>query len=107
MNKHFFKQIIACAVLLLLAGSLRAQNAEMAGMVKDEKGSPLAGVSIALSNEQTRQTQSTLTTSDGKFKLPQLLSQTPYNLSISFVGYQTKRLSKLILKPSQHSTLII
>ena len=107
MNKHFFKQILACAVLLLLAGSLRAQNAKMTGMVRDEKGSPLAGVSIALSNELTQQTQSTLTANDGKFKLPQLLSQTPYNLSISFVGYQTKRLSKLILKPSQHSTLII
>ncbi|WP_431294467.1 TonB-dependent receptor plug domain-containing protein [Pedobacter sp. P26] len=107
MNKHFFKQLLICVALLLLAGKLRAQNAEMAGIVKDEKGLPLAGVSIELSDVLTQQIKSTLTADDGKFKLQQLLSQTPYDLSISCIGYQTKRLSKLILKPSEHSSVII
>jgi 5-hydroxyisourate hydrolase-like protein (transthyretin family) len=91
MNKIFFKQLLVCVALLCMAGSLKAQNAEITGIVKDDKGQPLAGVSITLEDELSKQIKSTLTSDDGKFKLQQLLSQTPYHLSVSYVGYQTKR----------------
>ena len=58
--------------------------ADVTGVVRDEQGEPLIGVSVVLEGT----TQGTITDFDGQFVLSAQEGQT---LEISYMGYRTKR----------------
>ncbi len=71
------------------------------GRIMDDKGETLPGASIKiLSTSQTLQS-----TADGTFQ--QVLDPGTYTIEVSFIGYQTKRITDVIIKPGQNTALDI
>ncbi len=73
-------------VLLLLSFQAMAQQAYLQGIVQDSQQRPLAGATIALPDKSL----STATDARGRFTL-KLQANTPYTLTISYIGYQSAR----------------
>lgn len=89
-------------LLILLAGVLQinAQNnfGELQGKVFDENGDALIGANVYV--EAGERQIGAMTDINGKFKIKPLQSGI-YALNISFIGYQTKILTDVQVKPDQ------
>jgi TonB-dependent starch-binding outer membrane protein SusC len=70
-------------LLVALSMNLSAQTTEVSGRVTDDKGAPLAGVTV-----QTKNGSSSVTNADGTFKLRRVSSGEP--ITFSYVGYGDK-----------------
>ncbi|SEW03060.1 TonB-linked outer membrane protein, SusC/RagA family [Chitinophaga sp. YR573] len=83
MNKHVYRTVAWCWLLLFIAGSALAQT-KFSGKVTDEKtGNPLPGVTVAVKNSN----RGTATDPGGAFSLQAKKGET---LIFSFVGYAQK-----------------
>jgi hypothetical protein len=58
------------------------------GIVHDNQGLPVPGVTVEAINEQTRQTRATVSNSDGIFNIPALVASR-YTLRVSLGGFKT------------------
>jgi len=79
------------AMLLLLLPALafgQSSLGSIEGNVLDENGEPLIGVSIVAVEQNTNLTRGTVTDEDGNYKLLSLPRGT-YNITSSYIGYQT------------------
>jgi len=92
--------------LALLAGIFLASiplawaqstDAAFIGVVTDDKGQPLPGVTIGVTNESTGFRTGTVTQADGRFQFRQLPLGGPYTVIASFIGYSNKQSSDLYL----------
>lgn len=79
-----FSQTASVPDLIREKQSLLASSHLVSGIVKDEKGEPMAGVSIYLKGT----TEGTATDSDGRFTFPRKLNEGD-RLTISFIGYES------------------
>lgn len=93
--------------LLLCSLFIHAQDniASVKGTVADEKGVPLAGVSVIAQNSTTSVTTGTQTDAGGVFNFS--LPAGNYRFSFSFVGYQSQTLSGYNLKRGETITLTV
>lgn len=93
MNKVYLqaKTSIVSILLLLLSCIVSAQQNQTAvrGLIKNNKGETLAGVSVTVSNKAKTFTASTLTDETGSFNF-QTLPAGLYAFSFSYVGYESK-----------------
>ncbi|CAL1519599.1 SusC/RagA family TonB-linked outer membrane protein [Chitinophaga sp. MM2321] len=78
------KKLLLLALMGLLCLQVWAQEQKISGIVKDEKGSGLPGVSI----KEVGTSNGVATTPDGKFNL--VLKGASHKLNISFIGYETQ-----------------
>ncbi|RYY20518.1 MAG: SusC/RagA family TonB-linked outer membrane protein, partial [Chitinophagaceae bacterium] len=92
--------------LLLLSGSIYSQqnNAAVRGTVTDEKGSPLAGVSIQAVNASTNASTGTQTDSSGVYNFLQLAPGS-YSFSFGMIGHQTENLTGYTIKAGETTTV--
>jgi len=97
MNKHVYRTIAWCWLLLFIAGSALAQT-KFSGKVTDEKtGNPLPGVTVAVKNSG----RGTATDPGGAFSLQAKKGET---LVFSFVGYAQK---EVLLGDASNVTVIL
>lgn len=104
-NMNQLLKIIVLLSFLTPFNRLTAQQKEVliSGVVSDSlHHQPLADVSIQALNLQRHTTQHFLTNADGSFTLP-VNADERYNISISYIGYTTKKLDSVLL--SNLSTL--
>ena len=80
-------QLVIAALLFFSCNLLYSQNHTIKGIVKDEKGTPLEFVSIAVKGTSS----GTISEADGKFSLSTGISSP--TLVISSVGYETKEVA--------------
>lgn len=108
MTKLFLRLILLClAITHFIPLSVRAQNSgtDVAGIVRNQSGASLPGVTVLVKNSRNDFTAATQTDSTGVFTFSRLPSGEGYSFTISYVGMETQTLSGYILKPG--STLSI
>jgi hypothetical protein len=91
--------------LLTTVANAQSTDASFLGMITDDKGEPLPGVTIGIKNESTGFKTGTLTQADGRFQFRQLPLGGPYTVTASFVGYASKQSSELYL--NQGSKVVV
>ena len=99
--------LLISTLVLLTTGSL-AQNAlgRIGGVVRDQTGAVVAGATITISNESTKQLINTVTSSDeGVFLVPQL-SPGSYSVKIEVKGFKTKTYTEVKVDPGQEYSLV-
>lgn len=85
MQMRKFICLIACIAICF--GQAFAQNRTISGKVSDDKGAPLAGVTVAAVGADAR----TLTDDNGNFSI--VVSEKVKSLRFSFVGYQSAEIN--------------
>ena len=96
MSRSLFAFMFVGLLLSMLYGTdVRAQatGASVSGTVTDEAGAPLPGATVMLKNESTGFETGTATNADGRYAFRQVPLGEPYALIVSFVGYETQRLT--------------
>lgn len=101
----------ALKLLLLLIAGIHSQAQEkeslVKGIVQNETGVPVAGVSVIIRNAKSNFTSGTATDSAGVFTFSRIPSGGPYSFSFSAVGYESQTMSGYSIKPEITLSLIV
>jgi hypothetical protein len=91
---------LVCAALLaafvVLGGTASAQNAQVAGTLKDESGGVLPGASVTAKNQETGLTRVAMTEGTGDYRLVALPPGT-YTITAELQGFSTEARRDLVL----------
>src|SRR4051794_21401122 len=100
------KKLTPLLLLMLSIVCVHAQEntASVKGVVKDEKGSPLEGVSVRALNTSNNSGSGTQTNSSGAFSF-QRLQAGPYTFTFSSVGLQVQNRGGYALKAGETTTI--
>ncbi|MCH7398026.1 carboxypeptidase regulatory-like domain-containing protein [Belliella sp. DSM 107340] len=71
----------------------QATNATVSGLVLDDSNEPLIGANVLVRNESTGFEAGTVTGVDGRFQFQQLPLGKPYSITVSFIGFNTQKLT--------------
>ncbi len=86
-----------CLPAALMSSPASAQHEakfrEVTGSVRDSHGSPVKGANVQIENDDTHTVQSYLTDADGAFHFIRLSKDTDYDVSASFNGAASKKVS--------------
>ena len=100
-------------LLLLLAFCIvpdawaQAQQASVNGIVQNEKGEGLSGVTIEIKNDSLNYKVAASSDSKGLFAFSDLKPHVRYVLSFSFVGYETHALKNYVLQAGEKASVLI
>jgi hypothetical protein len=89
---------------LAFSGYSQVTTASISGKVLDEKKESLPGATIVAKHTPTGTTYGTVASSDGRFNLSGMRVGGPYVIEISFVGYNTQKISDLTLTLGEEAT---
>jgi carboxypeptidase family protein/TonB-dependent receptor-like protein len=79
---------LALGLALLPAAQAQTTGANLIGKVTDKNGAPLPGATVTVTQKETGLTRSTVTESDGTFRLPSLPIG-PYTVTVELNGFAT------------------
>lgn len=104
----FPRQLLLLWLLSLTVFSTNAQDrkATLKGVVRDEKGAPLPGVTVALKNDPAGLKTGTATDNNGAFAFSGLQAGSGYLLTFTFIGFESQSLN-YSLKPGDNGPLSI
>jgi hypothetical protein len=86
-------------LVLLSATSLLAQNAQLGGIVSDQSGALLPGVTVAATNTATGVLTTTISNDSGAYSFPSLQPGRSYTVSASLTGFNTSTFTGIDLGP--------
>ena len=106
MLKRFLSMLPA---LLLTAVCLHAQvtTATINGLVTDENGEALTGVTVVATHTPSGTYYGTVTNADGRFNLANLRVGGPYNVSLNYTGYKSQITQGIMLAVGQKLPLVL
>lgn len=106
MMKHL-RKVYVLLFCFLVTTALHAQqgNSTVSGVVKNEKGEPLQGVSVVAKNATTGYTAGVTTDSTGVYRLTGLNPGGPYSFAFSFVGYASQTLTGYTIEAGKTLTV--
>src|ERR687892_464873 len=88
----------SCALFVLLATAVWAQGtAQMTGIVRDESGAVLPGVSVTVTQTDTGFSRTVVTNEDGAYAMPNLVTG-PYRLEAQLQGFRTFTRTGIVLQ---------
>ena len=96
--------VFAFTVFLGATAVAQTTLGRLAGSVTDSSGGVLPGATITLTNQQTNQVQTTVSTAEGTFVFPQVPVGT-YKVDIALEGFKTKSYTDLIVNVGQEYSL--
>lgn len=104
-----YKFLVGLPFLLLSVLQVFAQvtTATLSGIVKDPKGQPLFGATVAVEYVNAGIKQGQLTKGDGRFTVPNLRVGGPYRVTVSFLGYQENVTDNIFLELGLNNQLDI
>jgi len=82
--------LVLC-LLPVLESAGQGTTASMTGTVEDENGDPLPGVNVIALHQPTGTEYGVATNAQGRFRIRGMRVGGPYSVTVSFVGYQSKR----------------
>src|SRR5882672_4094105 len=99
--------VLMVSVCLGLPGFVRAQTSgDLRGVVLDDGGAPLGGVSVvAASASQGVSGRAAVTDSSGSFQIPSLPAARDYSVRATFPGFATSDLSEVEIQPGRSTRL--
>jgi hypothetical protein len=100
--------VLALVAVLLLLPAAQAQTggANLIGKVQDKSGKPLPGVTITATQKDTGLTRSTVTESDGKFRLPSVPAGM-YSVVAELNGFATVTVQEVRLNVASDRELTV
>ena len=102
------RAVYACLGVLLTAALAAAQTlAGVSGTVRDESGTPLAGVAIDIVSVSTAVTRQTVTDADGRFVITGLRPADDYRVSATGSGLRSFVRGQMLLRAGEPVTLDI
>ncbi|HEX9959066.1 MAG TPA: carboxypeptidase-like regulatory domain-containing protein, partial [Fibrella sp.] len=113
MNKEVLRfriaQILSSSLLLIMLGSRLGiaqgvTTSSINGVVSDDKGAALPGATIVAVHTPSGTRYGTVTNVDGRYNLPAVRIGGPYQLTVSFVGYQQQ--SRQILSAELNTPVV-
>ena len=108
LNRHCYLGVI---LMLLLGISLQSQaqtNATVTGIVRDEAGAVLPGVTVTAINASDSTLQnSTVTNEMGAFSFNQLIPGIKYHFRVSYVGFQQQQIRNYTVKAGENTALLV
>lgn len=106
---HHCAKLVSCLLWLLLAQQSFSQEKQPAvkGIIKDEKGLPMASVSVTVQNKNNQFSAAAQTNEAGVFVFSTLEAGGPYSFTFSFVGYEKKMLDGYQYKNGEMITLAV
>jgi hypothetical protein len=87
---------VAFLVAFAVAAPVHAQNAQITGVLKDQSGAVLPGVTVTARNQETGLTRTAVSTPAGDYRVPALPPGT-YTLSAELAGFTTEERSGIVL----------
>src|SRR6185369_5932278 len=104
LMRHKVAGLVALLFSFLLAGSAHAQNAQIAGIVKDSSGAIIPGATVTARNVDTGLTRVAVTDGGGEYRLPSL---TPgrYSVASELSGFSTETRPDIVLIIDQTAIL--
>jgi len=72
-------------------------TSEIQGVIKDDKGAPLAGATIVAVHQPTGTKYTTTSRKDGRYNLPNLKVGGPYLLTVTYVGFKEEKQENISL----------
>jgi Carboxypeptidase regulatory-like domain len=94
-----------CLCLLFIKVSAQVTTATISGTITNKEGKPLAGATVKIAYANAGISKLTTTQSNGTFVVPNLRVGGPYNVTVSYTGYQEKTEENIILELGQNSTV--
>ena len=107
MAKGYALSLLLCIALPLTSVYAQEKKAGIKGLVENEKGEPLQGVSVELKNEAAGIKLSTSTSKAGVFSFDNPGVKGPYVFTISHVGFVAQTIRKENLDPRKEEALYI
>ena len=98
--KKLFLQASSLFVALFFATTMSAQTttSTIVGVVTNAKGESLPGAAVVAIHTPSGSTFGSVTNIDGRFTVPNCRVGGPYEIKISFVGYETQKVENVFLK---------
>lgn len=109
MQKLVFSFLLALGVCLGVQ-SLHAQESSpgsVSGIVRNDKGEPLSGVTVIATNVNTGLTAGSQTDTAGIFRFSKLPSKGHYSFSFSSVGFETQLMSGYEIRESGAISILV
>ncbi|HTG74471.1 MAG TPA: carboxypeptidase regulatory-like domain-containing protein, partial [Terriglobia bacterium] len=98
MRRTIVLALLLCFFLVSIPGfSQTSSNASLTGVVSDQSGALIPGVTVTITKTDTGVTSSTVTNEAGVYTLPGLQPGSGYNVSAALPGFQTLRYTNLVL----------
>jgi Carboxypeptidase regulatory-like domain len=99
--------VLSVCMVALLIGGIHAQvtTATLSGIVKDAKGSVLAGATITVEYPDAGITQTLITKGDGRFTVSNLRVGGPYKVTVNHVSYQKAVSENIFLELGLNNTI--
>ncbi len=94
----FFALMFLLFILKASNVNAQAKTSLIKGIVTDNNGEPIPGVSVIIRNTQTNFTSGTSTDNSGVFTFSKISPGGPYSFTISTVGYEPQTLSGYNIK---------
>ncbi|MCY4216248.1 MAG: carboxypeptidase regulatory-like domain-containing protein [Flavobacteriaceae bacterium] len=98
------KSIITLGILLVAFALIglnktwsQITTAQIQGMVTDQENTPLFGASIVIHHQPTGTIAGTITLENGRFTIPNLRIGGPYNVHVSYVGFDQLTMNDIYL----------
>lgn len=103
------KRLTVLFVLLMSWGAGWAQNAtgRVTGTVVSEKDEALAGANVNAFNPQTKESVTVPTNDRGLFEFRSLTSGQHYNITVTHIGYATRLIRNVLVRPNENNSIII
>ncbi len=98
--KKLFLQASSLFVALLFTATLSAQTttSTIVGLVTNAKGESLPGAAVVAIHTPSGSAFGSVTNVDGRFTIPNCRVGGPYEIKITFVGYETQKVENVFLK---------
>ena len=95
--------LAAVAAFASLAAMAMAQvgDAELAGIVTDPSGTPVAAVKLSLTNEDSGVNRSVVTDAEGRYRIP-ALAPGKYSLKTEVPGFRSESINGILLNVGTH-----
>ena len=93
------KLLILCSLILVISTSVYAQTttSKIAGTITEKTGEALFGANIIALHTPTGTISGTTAQNNGRYTLSNLRIGGPYTITISYVGFETQKISKVFL----------
>lgn len=90
--------LLVVAVATISVSQAQVTTSSLVGQVVDSEGQPLPGANIVATHEPSGTRYGAVSNMDGRYNLPNMRIGGPYTVQVSFIGFEAKSYTGIVLK---------